>query len=219
MNKNIFEPNPQNIGEVKAMNMSPLVKLVLEMGPLIAFFIANHKGQWLIDNIAIFRTFDKPIFPATAVFIVAILIALAISWKIAKKLPVMPLVSGVFVIVFGCLTLYLHNDTFIKIKPTIVNGLFGIILFVGLFFKRSLLGYVFDSAIELDDQGWRKLTIRWAWFFIFLAVVNEFIWRSFSDNFWASFKVFGVMPITIIFFLLQIPMIMKHSVQPQSDKH
>jgi len=213
MNKRIFEPNPKNVDGIKAMNMSPLVKLALEMGPLIAFFVANYKGQWLIDNVAIFGTFDKPIFPATAVFIVAIIVALAISWKIAKKLPVMPLVSGVFVIVFGCLTLYLHNDTFIKIKPTIVNGLFGVILFGGLFFKTSLLGYVFDSAIELDNEGWRKLTIRWAWFFIFLAVLNEFIWRTFSNDFWASFKVFGVMPITFIFFLAQIPMIMKHSVQ------
>lgn len=214
MNKSIFEPDPQDGKAVENLHMSPVLKLVLEMGPLVVFFFANYKGEWLINNIGLFSGFEKPIFPATAIFMAAIVIALIVSWTIARKIPVMPLISGIFVLVFGFLTLWLHNDTFIKMKPTIINTLFGLILFGGLAFKKSLLGYVLDSAFQLDAEGWRKLTYRWAWFFIFLAVINELIWRNFSDDFWTTFKVFGVMPITIIFMVAQMPIIMKHATTP-----
>lgn len=214
MTNSLFEPDPEDTKAVKELHMSPALKLILEMGPLVVFFFANYKGEWLIKHVGLFQGFEKPIFPATAIFMVAIVIALVASWIIARKLPVMPLISGVFVLVFGALTLWLHNDTFIKMKPTIINTLFGFILFGGLAFNKSLLGYVLDSAFQLDDEGWKILTRRWAWFFIFLAILNELVWRNFSNDFWTTFKVFGVMPITIIFMIAQMPIIMKHATSP-----
>ncbi|WP_019220962.1 septation protein A [Bartonella senegalensis] len=217
MKKPFFEHNSHNNHDSKNTNsnqktsLSPTLKFFLEMGPLVVFFLANYKGEWLINNIEIFKRFNKPLFPATAIFMIAIVIALGLSWVIARKIPIMPLISGIFVLVFGSLTLWLHNDTFIKMKPTIINILFAVILFGGLFFKKPLLRYVFDSTFKLDDLGWHKLTYRWAFFFIFLAVLNEVIWRNFSDNFWTNFKVFGIMPITILFMLTQMPIIIKHS--------
>jgi len=213
MTKQIFEPEPQNEAQVRAMDrhMAPWLKIALEMGPLLIFFFANYRGQWLIEHVPLFRGFDKPIYPATALFMIAIVAALALSWLLARKLPVMPLVSGVFVLVFGFLTLWLHDDVFIKMKPTIINTLFGLILFGGLYCKKSLLGYVFDSALKLDVEGWRILTLRWAWFFLFLAVLNEIVWRNFSTNIWTNFKVFGTMPLTIIFMLMQTPLLMRHN--------
>ncbi len=148
---------------------------------------------------------------ATGLFMVATAIALTVSWLLTRTLPIMPLVSGIVVLVFGALTLWLQDDTFIKMKPTIVNTLFGAILLGGLLFGKSLLGYVFDSAFKLDDDGWRKLTLRWGMFFLFLAVLNEVVWRSFSTDTWVAFKVWGIMPITLLFTLAQMPLIMKHS--------
>ncbi|GAA5104332.1 septation protein A [Bartonella jaculi] len=217
MKKSSFEPNSHNNPNLKNMNenqksnFSPTVKFLLEMGPLVVFFLANYKGQWLINNIGFFKSFNKPIFPATAIFMVAIIVALSLSWILARKIPIMPLISGIFVIIFGFLTLFLHNDTFIKMKPTIINILFALILFGGMFFKKPLLRYALDSTLKLDDLGWQKLTYRWAFFFVFLALLNEVVWRNFSDNFWTSFKVFGVMPITVLFMLTQMPLILKHS--------
>ncbi|WP_273759083.1 septation protein A [Bartonella sp. ML70XJBT.G] len=213
-------PNAKNTNDNQEAPFSPTLKFLLEMGPLIVFFLANYKGEWLINNIGLFKNFHKPIFPATAIFMVAIIIALGLSWILARKIPIMPLISGVFVLVFGFLTLWLHNDTFIKMKPTIINSLFAIILFGGMFFKKPFLRYALDSTLKLDDLGWQKLTYRWAFFFIFLALLNEIIWRNFSDNFWTSFKVFGVMPLTVVFMLTQMPLILKHSqgLFPEKDK-
>ncbi|WP_273756213.1 septation protein A [Bartonella sp. MM73XJBT] len=213
-------PNAENTNDNQKASFSPTLKFLLEMGPLIVFFLANYKGEWLINNIGLFKNFHKPIFPATAIFMVAIIIALGLSWILARKIPIMPLISGIFVLVFGFLTLWLHNDTFIKMKPTIINSLFAVILFGGMFFKKPLLRYALDSTLKLDDLGWQKLTYRWAFFFIFLALLNEIIWRNFSDNFWTSFKVFGVMPLTVIFMLTQMPLILKHSqgLFPEKDK-
>ncbi|AQX20553.1 septation protein A [Bartonella sp. WD16.2] len=211
-------PNLKNTNNSQEISCSPTLKLLLEMGPLVVFFLANYKGQWLINNIGLFKSFNKPIFPATAVFMIAIIIALSLSWFIMRKVPIMPLISGIFVLVFGFLTLWLHNDTFIKMKPTIINSLFALILLGGLLFKKSLLRYAFDSTLKMNDIGWQKLTYRWAFFFVFLAILNEVIWRNFSDNFWASFKVFGVMSITVIFMLSQVTIIMKHSTNPLIKK-
>ncbi|WP_336293773.1 septation protein A [Bartonella sp. CB169] len=212
MKKTSLKPNLSNNSDFKKPLFSPaFTKFLLEIGPLIVFFLANYKGEWLIKNIELFKNFDKPIFPATAIFMVAIVASLGLSWILAQKIPIMPLISGVFVLFFGFLTLWLHNDTFIKMKPTIINSLFALVLFGGMFFKKPLLFYIFDSTLKLDDLGWQKLTYRWAFFFVFLAFLNEIIWRNFNDNFWTSFKVFGVMPITILFMLTQIPLIMKHS--------
>ncbi|WP_455474138.1 septation protein A [Bartonella sp. B30(2025)] len=201
----------KNTKNIQESSLSPTTKFFLEMGPLVVFFLANYKGEWLIKNIGIFSRFNKPIFPATAIFMVAIVVALSISWVIARKIPIMPLISGIFVLVFGFLTLWLHNDTFIKMKPTIINIIFALILFTGIFLKKPLLRYAFDSTLKLSDLGWQKLTYRWAFFFVFLALLNEIVWRNFSDNFWTSFKVFGVMPITVIFMMTQMPIIIKYS--------
>ena len=174
-----------------------LIKIGLELGPLIIFFIVNAR-------------FD--IFTATAWFMGAMVVSLALSWLVLRRVAVMPLVTGVVVLVFGGLTLYLQDDTFIKMKPTIVNSLFAAVLLGGLAFGKSLLGYVFDSAFRLDAEGWRKLTFRWGLFFVFLAVLNEVVWRNFSEDTWVAFKVWGTMPITVAFTLAQMPLIMRHSV-------
>ena len=194
--------------------VSPLLKLVLELGPLMVFFFANSRGEWLAGHFPTLSELGGPIFIATGLFMAATAIALVVSWMLTRTLPMMPLISGIVVFVFGALTLWLQNDTFIKMKPTIVNALFGVILLGGLLFGQSLLGYVFNSAFKLNDEGWRKLTIRWGFFFLFLAVLNEVVWRGFSTDTWVAFKVWGTMPITIIFTMAQMPLIMRHSVEP-----
>jgi intracellular septation protein len=166
-----------------------LIKLAVELGPLIVFFIVNSRAG---------------IFWGTGVFMVATVIALAVSRAILGKIPTMPLVSGVFVIVFGGLTVWLQDDLFIKLKPTIVNGLFAAILLGGLAAGYSLLRPVFGEVIQMTDEGWRKLTLRWGLFFIVLALINEVVWRNFSTDFWVSFKVFGIMPLTMVFAMSQI---------------
>ncbi|WP_163265458.1 septation protein A [Chelativorans alearense] len=208
--KTIFERDPSD-PERKAIN--PLLKLVLELGPLMVFFFANARGEWLAERFPALGSLGGPLFIATALFMVATALALSASWLLTRTLPIMPLISGVVVFVFGALTLYLHSEIFIKMKPTIVNTLFAAVLLGGLAFGKSLLGYVFDSAFKLDAEGWRKLTLRWGLFFIFLAVANEVVWRSFSTDAWVAFKVWGIMPITLIFTMSQMPLIMRHSVE------
>jgi len=193
----IFERPPNAPGR---RQINPLLKLVLELGPLGVFFFANAK-------------FD--LFAATGAFMAAITVALTASWLLTRRLAIMPLVTGVVVLVFGGLTLALQDEIFIKMKPTIVNTLFGGVLIGGLFFGKSLLGYVFDSVFHLTDEGWRKLTLRWGLFFFVLAIINEIVWRNFSTDFWVSFKVFGMMPLTIGFTLTQMPLIQRHT--PDDD--
>jgi intracellular septation protein len=199
--------------------VSPLLKMVLELGPLVVFFFANARGEWLAAQFPVLAELGGPIFIATGLFMAATAIALAVSWVLTRTLPMMPLISGVVVFVFGALTLWLQNDTFIKMKPTIVNTLFGVILLCGLLFGKSLLGYVFHAAFRLTDEGWRKLTLRWGLFFLVLAVMNEVVWRSFSTDFWVAIKVWGTMPITVLFTLSQMPLIMRHSIEtPEESK-
>ena len=198
MNPPILERSP---GDPKKKEINPLLKLALELGPLMVFFFANARGEWLVEKFPALAALGGPIFVATGLFMVATAIALAASWLLTRTLPIMPLVSGVVVFVFGGLTLWLQDDVFIKMKPTIINTLFGAVLLGGLWFGKSLLGYVFDSAFSLDAEGWRKLTLRWGLFFLFLAIVNEIVWRSFSTDTWVAFKVWGIMPITLVFTL------------------
>ena len=208
-----IESNQKESAEMAA-EISPLLKMALELGPLLVFFFANARGEWLASHFPVLTEFGGPIFIATGLFMIATAVALTVSWLLTRKLPMMPLISGIVVFVFGALTLWLQNDTFIKMKPTIVNALFGTILLGGLFFGQSLLGYVFNSAFKLTDEGWRKLTLRWGVFFLFLAVLNEVVWRTVSTDTWVAFKVWGTMPITILFTMAQMPLIMKHSVEP-----
>lgn len=214
MSQPIFERDPSDPAR---QEMNPLLKLALELGPLMVFFFANSRGEWLVEKLPALAAFGGPIFLATGLFMIATAISLSVSWMLTRTLPVMPLVSGVIVFVFGALTLWLQNDTFIKMKPTIVNSLFAATLLGGLAFGKSLLGYVFDSAFKLDAEGWRKLTLRWGLFFVFLAVVNEIVWRSFSTDFWVAFKVWGIMPITIAFTMSQMPVIMRHTIPEEEE--
>lgn len=179
--------------------LPPLLKLVLEIGPLAVFFLANAQGG---------------IFVATAAFMVAMSLSIAITFAMVRHVPALPLATGVFVLVFGGLTLWLNDDTFIKLKPTIVNALFASILAGGMLAGRPLLRSLLDSMMQLDTAGWRILTWRWAAFFLFLAVANEVVWRNFDTDTWVDFKVFGIMPLTIIFSLVQVPLIQRHSIAP-----
>ncbi|WP_018700107.1 septation protein A [Amorphus coralli] len=185
------------MAEPKPIN--PMLKLALELGPLVVFFVVNARVDLLT---------------ATGAFMAATVVALAVSYLLQKRLPLMPVVTGVVVLIFGGLTLVLQDELFIKLKPTIVNLLFAGVLFAGLIiWKRPLLGLVLGSVIAIDDAGWRALTLRWAFFFVFLAVLNEVVWRNFSSDTWVTFKVFGVMPITIVFALAQIPLIERHKLE------
>jgi intracellular septation protein len=178
--------------------LNPFLKVVLDLGPLALFFFANSRYG---------------IFAATATFMVAILAALAVSYAMTRHLPIMPVVTAIIVVVFGGLTLILHDATFIKVKPTIIYALFGAVLLGGLFFNKPLLGMVFDSLFHLTQEGWRKLTWRWAIFFFVLAVLNEIVWRNFSTNAWVDFKVFGVTPLTFVFAALQAPLLKRYAVE------
>jgi intracellular septation protein len=205
----VIERDPS---DPRRKEINPLLKLALELGPLLVFFFANARGARLAEQFPALAALGGPIFVATGLFMLATAMALAASWLLTRTLPIMPLVSGIVVFVFGALTLWLQDDVFIKMKPTIVNTLFGVVLLGGLLFGRSLLGYVFDSAFRMDAEGWRKLTLRWGLFFLLLAVLNEVIWRSFSTDTWVAFKVWGIMPLTLLFTLSQMPLIMRHSV-------
>lgn len=198
--------------------INPVLKLALELGPLVVFFFVNAKGAALIEWFGLENLFPQPIFLATAVFMVVMLVSIAASWIISRHLAIMPLITGVVVLVMGGLTLWLQDDTFIKIKPTIVNVFFGAVLLIGLAFGRSLLAYVFDAAFALDSQGWRKLTLRWGVFFFVLAGLNEFVWRTQSTDFWVAFKVWGTMPLTMIFALAQLPLMQKHMLPGPEDE-
>eukprot|EP00873_Tetraselmis_striata_P031876 jgi/Tetstr1/452140/TSEL_039176.t1 len=142
---------------------------------------------------------------------VAMTISLALSKLILKTIPVMPLVTGVVVLVFGGMTLYFQDALFIKLKPTITNVLFGSVLLGGLVFGQSLLRYVFGEVYKLKDRGWYLMTLRWGIFFFFLALVNEVVWRNFSDDFWVAFKVWGIMPMTMVFAMSQLPLLNKYA--------
>ena len=191
----------------------PMLKMALEIGPLLVFFFANSYGERLAKWFPMLAELGGPIFIATGLFMAATVLSLVVSKLLIGKLPLMPLVSGVVVLSFGALSIWLQNEMFIKMKPTIINTMFGVVLLGGLFFGKSLLGYVFNAAFQLDDEGWNKLTWRWGLFFLFLAVLNEVVWRNFSTDAWVTFKVWGMMPITFLFTLSQMPLIMKHSVE------
>jgi len=179
----------------------PLFKLATELGPLIVFFVANAKFG---------------LFAATGAFMVAIVAAIVASYVVVRHVPIMAIVTAVVVLVFGGLTLWLHDETFIKIKPTIIYSLFAVVLGGGLLLGRSFIAIMFDQVFNLTHAGWRALTLRWTLFFAAMAVLNEAIWRTQSTDFWVTFKAFGVIPLTMLFAVLQIPLIKRHSIDPAS---
>jgi len=165
------------------------------------FFVANAKFN---------------LFVATGAFMVAIVAAMIASYVVTKHVPLMALVTGVIVLVFGTLTLVLHDETFIKVKPTIIYGLFATILGGGLLFGRSFIAILFDQMFNLTPQGWRALTLRWALFFVAMAFLNEAVWRTQSTDFWVAFKAFGVIPLTMVFAVAQMPLIKRYHLEPVS---
>ena len=182
-------------GAEPEVDTTQLLKLALEAGPLLVFFVTNSYAK---------------IFWATGAFMVATTVALIASRILFKRIPIMPLVGGIFVLGFGAITLFLQDDFYIKIKPTVVNLMFATILFGGLAMGYALLKYLFGEIFQLEERGWRLLTFRWACFFVFLAILNEFIWRSFSTDFWAGFKLFGVLPITMVFAISQMGLLKEY---------
>lgn len=176
----------------------PLFKLATELGPLLVFFAVNAK---------------LGLFAATGAFMVAIIAALIASYVVTRHVPLMAVVTAVIVLVFGGLTLALHDELFIKLKPTLIYVLFGGTLVGGLAFDKPLLGMLFDSVFHLREEGWRKLTWRWALFFFALAILNEIVWRTQTTDFWVSFKLFGVVPLTFLFAALQMPLLTKYSIE------
>ena len=187
------------IAKTETPKLNPLVKLALDIGPLVLFFAANSRFG---------------IFVGTGAFMVAVVAALLVSYTVTRQWPIMPLVTAIVVVVFGGLTLALHDETFIKLKPTIIYVLFGGILLGGYIFEKPFLTILFDSMFHLTPEGWRKLTLRWALFFLALAVLNEAIWRTQSTDFWISFKLFGFVPITFVFAALQYPLLMRYAADP-----
>ena len=179
----------------------PLFKLATELGPLLVFFVFNAK-------------FD--LFVGTGAFMVAIVAAMIASYVVTKHIPIMALVTGAIVLVFGTLTLVLHDETFIKMKPTIIYGLFGAILGGGLLFHKSFIAIMFDQMFNLTSAGWRILTVRWALFFLAMAVLNEIIWRTQTTDFWVAFKAFGAIPLTMGFAISQMPLVKRYHLEPAS---
>ena len=195
--EDLFKKQPNG-----AHGMNPMVKLILEIGPLAIFFFCNAQFG---------------IYFATGAFMAAMAVSLITSYIMVRKVPTMPLITGIFVGVFGTLTLVLHDDLFIKLKPTIVNSIFACILFGGLLFKRPLLRPLMGEMFHLDEKGWMIMTFRWACFFVVLAILNEIVWRNFSTDDWVNFKVFGIMPLTILFSMLQIPLLKRHHSERKTD--
>ncbi|HWA19657.1 MAG TPA: septation protein A [Devosia sp.] len=177
-----------------------LLKMALELGPLVVFFIANARAD---------------IFVGTAWFMGAMVLSLILAWVLLRKIAIMPVVTGVVVLIFGGLTLWLRDDTFIKMKPTIVNLLFGGTLLGGLVFGQSLLKYVFGDVYKLKPKGWMILTWRWGLFFFVLAALNEIVWRTQTTDFWVAFKVWATMPLTVIFAASQLPVLTKYAPDPK----
>jgi intracellular septation protein len=179
--------------------LNPFAKLGLDFGPLVLFFLANNY---------------RGIFFATAAFMVAIVAALAIQYILVRRVPIIPVATAAIVLVFGALTLWLQNETFIKVKPTIIYTMFAAILFAGLFTGKPLFELVLDGAFHLTEEGWKKLTWRWAFFFLALAILNEIIWRSVSTDTWVAFKAFGFIPLTMIFAIAQTPIFVRYTAKP-----
>ena len=181
------------------MNKS-FIKLLTDFGPLLIFFTVYYRG-------------GKNLQVAIPPLIVATIVAVIIVYYLEKKIPYVPLLGAILVTIFGGLTIFFKNPIFIYLKPTIINILFAAGLLIGkLFFKRNFLQLFLGASIKLEDIGWDKLMFRWASFFVFLAILNEFVWRTQTEEFWINFKVWGILPITLLFTIFQLPLIKRHKV-------
>ena len=178
--------------------MKSISKLFIDIGPLAVFFIFYTRGD-----------LQSAILP----LMIATIISILFSYIIEKKLPIMPTVGAGIILIFGGLTIYFDNDIFFKMKPTIINILFGIILYAGQVFNKPLLKYLLGATLKLQNEGWSILTKRWIGFFIALAILNEIVWRTQSEVFWVNFKVWGLLPISFIFAASQFPLINKYKLK------
>ena len=209
--------------------LNPLAKSVLEIGPLAVFFLAYRFGEEILAIEAVRNLLhaltgpaaiageNGPLYVATAAFMVTIAAALPASWALTGHVPRMAVVTAVVVAVFGGLTFWLQDATFIKMKPTIVNAIFGLILAVGLVRGRSYLKYLMGEAMPLDDAGWMIFTRRWVMFFAFMAALNELVWRTQTTEFWVTFKTFSGLPLTFLFLASQVPLLQRHMQKTGSD--
>src|ERR1700734_1082284 len=193
-------PVTQTVAAPPRKALNPMLKFALELGPLALFFLAYGR---------------LGIFAATGVLMASVMVTLIVSYAMLKRIPIMPLVTAVIVLIFGSLTLIFHDETLIKIKPTALYILFGAALFVGLWLKKPLLKILFDGAIQVSEEGWRKLTWRWAFFFLGLAILNEIVWRTQTTDLWVKFKTFGFLPLTLLFAVSQAPLIMKYEAKDE----
>ena len=193
-------PVTETVAPPRRRALNPMLKFALELGPLALFFIVYSRVG---------------IFAATGILMASVLVTLAVSYAMLRRFPIMPLITAVIVLIFGSLTLILHDETLIKIKPTALYILFGAALFVGLWLNKPLLKILFDGALHVTDEGWRKLTWRWAFFFLALAVLNEIVWRTQTTDLWVKFKTFGFLPLTLLFALAQAPLIMKYETKDE----
>ena len=184
--------------------MNQTRKTILEMGPLVAFFLTNWKFG---------------IFYGTAIFMVGTLISLVVTYLLTGRIAKFVLASAIFVGVFGGLTLYLHNDLFIKLKVTFINLTFAAALFGGLYFNRLFLKDIMGQALELPTNSWRVLTVRWGLFFLFMAFLNEIVWRNFTTDQWVTFKAFGLLGLTLIFAVANAPYMAKHMIDPPPENN
>ncbi len=188
-------PAAEPVAPARRKALNPMLKFAIELGPLVLFFAVYSR---------------LGIFAATGVLMAGVVVTLAVSYAMLRRIPIMPLVTAAVVVIFGSLTLFFHDETLIKIKPTALYLLFGAALFAGLWLKKPLLKILFDGALHVTEEGWRRLTWRWAFFFVALAVLNEIVWRTQTTDLWVKFKTFGFMPITLIFALAQAPLIMRY---------
>ena len=193
-------PTGEIAGAPKRKALNPMVKFALELGPLALFFISYSR---------------LGIFAATGVLMASVVVTLAVSYAMLRRIPVMPLVTAAIVLIFGSLTLVLHDETLIKIKPTALYLLFGAALFVGLWLKKPLLKILFDGALHVTEEGWRKLTWRWAFFFLVFAIFNEIVWRTQSTDLWVKFKTFGFLSLTFMFAVAQASLIMRYETKEE----
>jgi intracellular septation protein len=195
-------PVTETVAQPRRKALNPMLKFALELGPLALFFIVYSRVG---------------IFAATGILMASVLVTLGASYAMLRRFPIMPLITAAIVLIFGSLTLVLHDETLIKIKPTALYILFGAALFVGLWLKKPLLKILFDGALHVTDEGWRKLTWRWAFFFLVLAVLNEIVWRTQTTDLWVKFKTFGFLPLTLLFALAQAPLMMKYESKDEAS--
>lgn len=188
---------------IQKKKLNPFVRLAFDLGPLAVFFIGYSFGDF---------------FVATAIFMVSLFASMALSYFLTRHLPIMSIVSGIIVAVFGGLTLFLHDESFFRMKPTIIYALFGTLLLGGLILGKPLIAAVLGEAVDLTEEGWKILSLRWGLFFFVLAAMNEAIRLGFPD-YWVQFKVFGTTALTIGFAMLQAPVMMKYEQKKEEGEN